>query len=345
MNGYERIFAALRGEPSDRIPIMLHNFLMAAQENGISMARFRRDGRAAAESFIRAVEKYEYDGIVVDISTTTLAGALAVPVDLPDDLPARTKGPLLASLESVTNLPQPDISGYFEVQTLLEAVSRLKSHCKDEVAVRGNCDQCPFSLAASVRGMENWMLDLALGDPKLVHRLLSYCAEATKQMLRMMAEAGADILSNGDSPAGPEMISPAMYREFALSYEMEIAALSHEMGHPYILHICGNTSAILPDMAGTGADGLELDHKTDARLARSVLNGKVVFLGNIDPSAVLALGTPALVERKTRELLEIFAGETRFILNAGCAIPAGTPPENLGAMIRIARAFEPPKRS
>jgi uroporphyrinogen-III decarboxylase len=172
----------------------------------------RREGRAVAESFIRAVEKYEYDGIVVDISTTTLAGALGVPVDLPEDLPARTKGSLLASLEAVAELPEPDISGYFEVRTLLEAVSLIKAHFKDDVAVRGNCDQCPFSLAASVRGMENWMLDLALG-------------------------------------------------------------------------------------------------------------------------------TPALVEQKTRELLEIFAGEPRFILNAGCAIPAETPPQNLRAMIRTARMF------
>jgi uroporphyrinogen decarboxylase len=339
MNGGKRILAALRGEPTDRIPIMLHNFLMAARENRVSMARFRRDGRAVAESFIRAVETYGYDGIVVDISTTTLAGALGVPVDLPDDLPARTKGALLASLEAAAGLPEPNISGYFEVQTLLEAVSLLKSYFKDQVAVRGNCDQCPFSLAASVRGMENWMLELALGDPKLVHALLAYCAGATKRLLRLMAAAGADILSNGDSPAGPEMISPAMYRAFALPYEKEIAALAHELDDPYILHICGNTSAILPDMVGSGADGLELDYRTDARLARGVLEGKAAFLGNIDPSGVLAFGTPALVELKTRELLEIFAGEPRFILNAGCAIPAETPPENLRAMIRTARAF------
>jgi uroporphyrinogen decarboxylase len=340
MTGQQRIMAALRGEPSDRTPVMLHNFLMAARENGVTMAKFRRDGRAVAESFIRAVETYEYDGIVVDISTTTLAGAVGVPVDLPDDLPGRTNGSLLSSLDGVSDLREPKISGYFEVQTLLEAVSLLKSHFKNEIAVRGNCDQCPFSLAASVRGMENWMLDLALGDPGLIQALISFCAEATSQMLRLMAAAGADILSNGDSPAGPEMISPAMYRGHGRPSEIRIAALAHELGLPYVLHICGNTAAILPDMAGTGADGLELDYKTDARLARDVLRGKAAFLGNIDPSGVLALGTPAVVERKTRELLGIFAGEPRFILNAGCAIPAETPPENLRAMIRAARAFE-----
>lgn len=339
MNGYERIMAALRGEPTDQTPIMLHNFLMAARENGVPMSRFRRDGRAVAESFIRAVETYGYDGIVVDISTTTLAGALGVPVDLPGDQPARVKGALLASLESAQDLPEPDISGYFEIRALLESVARLKEYFRNEIAVRGNCDQCPFSLAASLRGMECWMLDLATADPRLIHSLLAYCARATGQLLHLMSEAGADILSNGDSPAGPEMISPSMYREFALPYEREITALSHSLGKPYVLHICGDTSLILEAMASSGADGLELDYKTDARLARKILAGRVAFLGNLDPSGVLALGTPALVEARTRELLGLFAGEPRFILNAGCAIPAETPPENLRAMIRAARVF------
>ena len=32
---------------------------------------------------ITAVEKYKYDGILVDIDTVTLAGAVAIPVDFP----------------------------------------------------------------------------------------------------------------------------------------------------------------------------------------------------------------------------------------------------------------------
>ena len=52
----------------------------------------------------------------------------------------------------------------------------------------------------------------------------------------------------------------------------------------------------------------------------------------------MAMGTPALVEAKCRELMAIFADTPRLILNAGCALPATTPPENLRAMIRTARS-------
>jgi uroporphyrinogen-III decarboxylase len=51
----------------------------------------------------------------------------------------------------------------------------------------------------------------------------------------------------------------------------------------------------------------------------------------------LAAGTPSEVEAATRELLRVFEGEPRVIVNAGCAIPEATPPENLRAMIRAAR--------
>jgi uroporphyrinogen decarboxylase len=69
------------------------------------------------------------------------------------------------------------------------------------------------------------------------------------------------------------------------------------------------------------------------------MRDRAVFIGNIDPSGVLALGTPAMVEQKTRELLSIFSDTPRFILNAGCAIPPITPSENLKAMISTARGF------
>jgi hypothetical protein len=40
MNGYGRITAALRGERPDRVPVMLHNFMMAAREAGMTMQAF-----------------------------------------------------------------------------------------------------------------------------------------------------------------------------------------------------------------------------------------------------------------------------------------------------------------
>ncbi len=338
MNGYQRIAAALRGEWPDRVPVMLHNFMMAAREAGHTMRAFREDPAKLAGSFIRAVETYEYDGVLVDVDTATLAGALGVPLELPDDEPALCRGARLARLEEVDDLEPPDVGRYPRVQVWLEAVRILVRHFGQEVHVRGNCDQAPFSLASMVRGAAEWMIDLMdEANRERAERLLDHCAEAGVQFIRLTAATGAHMVSNGDSPAGPDLVSPRLYRTFALPWEKRLVDEAHRLGLPYALHICGRTDRILDGMLETGADALDLDYKTDVRLAHERMRDGATLIGNLDPSGVLALGTPALVEEKTRELVAVFADTPRLIVNAGCAIPATTPPENLRAMIRAAR--------
>lgn len=338
MNGRQRIEAAFRGEWSDTTPVMLHNFMMAAREAGVTMRQFRTDPEAIARAFLEAVERYGYDGIVVDVDTATLAGAAGVPVDFPDDEPARVSGHRLADLHAVSDLPPVHINGYPGIQVWLEAVRLLVKRAGRDILIRGNCDQCPFTLASLVRGIDHWMMDLLdEEDEQDIHRLLAYCTEITEQFILLMAGAGAHMLSNGDSVASPDLLAPRMYRRYALPYARRIVDVAHRMKLDYILHICGNTTPIIDDMLATGADGLELDFKTDVDRAHSRMKQHAVFVGNLDPSGILALGTPDVVEQATRRLIELFSDTPGFILNAGCALPATTPPENLHAMIRTAR--------
>ncbi|MEN8117993.1 MAG: uroporphyrinogen decarboxylase family protein [Bacteroidota bacterium] len=339
MNGYERIKAALNNQPTDKTPIMLHNFWMAANEAGISMATYRDNPRIMADAFIRSVEKYQFDGILVDLDTVSLAGAVGVPVDFPEHEPARSANGNLLQLVDVKKLDKVNIENYRYIQNWLEATRLIKEHFKDEIYVRGNCDQAPFSLASMMRGSQEWMLDLVMGVPGLVYELLEYCTDKTCQFIDLMAQTGCDMVSNGDSPAGPEMISPDMYEMYALSYEKKVVETAHKNNLPYTLHICGDTESILELMLQSGADAFELDYKTNSQKSFDVLHNDACFIGDIDPSGVLAMGTPELVEQKTVELLDIFSKTNRFILNAGCAIPSNTPEENLFRMISVAREF------
>src|ERR1022692_685045 len=76
--------------------------------------------------------------------------------------------------------------------------------------------------------------------------------------------------------------------------EQRPAALSHCLGCPYALHVCGNTNAILADLATTGADALELAYKTDVRLAHDLMK---------DPPSSSATSTPAPSSRSARPRL------------------------------------------
>jgi len=339
MNGYERIAAALKGEKADKVPVMLHNFMLAAREHNVTMEQYRNDPRLIAECFIASVDKYEYDGVLIDIDTVTLAGAVGVPVDFPVDDPARSHEGNITSLEDVFNLKPVKVENYRYVQNCLEAVRILKDYYKDEIFVRGNCDQAPFSLASMMRGAQTWMLDLMMGTDEQITCLLEYCLDVGSQFIKLMTQTGCHMVSNGDSPAGPEMISSEMYVKYALPYEKNLVEAAHKEGVKYALHICGNTDIILEHMVTTGADAIDLDYKTDIRKIYDAFHETTTLIGTIDPSGVLALGTQDDVRNKTLQLLNLYRNSNRFILNAGCAIPPTTPSENIKTMIETARNF------
>ncbi len=342
MNGFERVSAALRGEKPDRVPIMLHNFIHAAHEAGFSQKEYREHPKNIAATFIKAIETYQYDGVLIDLDTATLAGAVGVPVDFPEYEPARVLHGCLDSIGEVSKLKRTDVGAYRYVQNWLEGVRKIKEYFKDDIYVRGNCDQAPFSLASMIRSMDAWMMDLCDEENQsFITELLEYCTDVTSQFVSLMCTTGAHMVSNGDSSAGPSMISPDMYRQYAVPYEIRVAEAAHKHGLPYTLHICGDTKPILPDLARLPVDAVELDYKTDIVMAHDLFKDKITFIGNIDPSGILAFGKPEDVARKTEELLTVYSDSPRFILNAGCAIPKEARSENIKAMIQTARRFGP----
>ncbi len=338
MNGYQRIKAALEGRWPDQRPIMLHNFMLAVKEAGITQKIFRENPDKAANTFIESSEKYDLDGVLIDFDTATLAGAVGVPVDFPEHEPARYHGVAIQSLDEVEKLKEYDIEQDERVQIWLETCRLVKRYFGDEKFIRGNCDQAPFSLASSIRGTQDWMMDL-MGPEEPVMQLLEFATQVTSKFVQLVADTGVDMVSNGDSTAGPEMISPDMYRHFALPFEKKVIQTAHDKGLPYILHICGNTNSILDAMIESGTDGLELDYLTDIHKIYDMCGQKHLFIGNIDPSGIIALGSARDVKEKCFELLEVYKDSPRFIMNAGCAIPAETPEENIRALVDTTRNF------
>jgi len=68
----------------------------------------------------------------------------------------------------------------------------------------------------------------------------------------------------------------------------------------FVASTVGNANPILNDLVATGADAFDLDYLTDAGRARAALSDRALFIGNIDPSGVLALGTPELVAKNKK---------------------------------------------
>jgi MtaA/CmuA family methyltransferase len=179
--------------------------------------------------------------------------------------------------------------------------------------------------------MNNVMMDL-VRQPAWLKELLERCVEVEIAFAVAQMQAGAHIIGLGDAVAS--QISPAMYREFALPYEQCIFEAVRARGGIARLHICGNTTHLLPDMALSGAHIVDLDWMVDLRKAARILQGLAVC-GNLDPVAVFLQGTPEQVREGV--LANAAAGGPRWISAAGCEIPDLTPAENLRAQSQALR--------
>jgi uroporphyrinogen decarboxylase len=140
----------------------------------------------------------------------------------------------------------------------------------------------------------------------------------------------------GDSLAAPDVVSPKMFNQFARPYEERLVKDLAVDRIFTVIHICGDTTRILDSLSQYDFCGFELDYKTDAVKAKATAGIRHVLFGNIDPSGVIARGTPDEVRAKTRELISVWKPGARFVLNAGCAIPPATPPENIRTLIETA---------
>jgi MtaA/CmuA family methyltransferase len=340
MTSLERCLTVIRGGIPDRVPVALHNFLVAAREAGIPLEECLTEPEAAAGAQLDAVERYGYDCIVVDLDTTMLAEAMGARRDCTPGEPGHLAAPAIKSLDEVSKLKPADPTCDGRIPVLLEAVRILAREVGDRVAIRGNADQNAFALAALLRGMQEFMVDLASEpDHPAIGQLLEVSYQTHVATHRALAAAGAHFTSLGDSASGPEVISPAMFRRFARPYQERLVRELAADGIFTMIHICGNTTAILDQLAEYPFCGFELDHKTDARRAKATVGANHVLCGNVDPSGVLARGTPSQVREATRGLIEAWKPGGKFILNAGCALPATTPAENLRVFVETAREY------
>jgi uroporphyrinogen-III decarboxylase len=129
------------------------------------------------------------------------------------------------------------------------------------------------------------------------------------------------------------MISPEMFRGFALPCLGRLVRAIHENGAKAGLHICGDTRAVLRDMAATGADLLSID-EMDLGFARAEVGAGRALMGNVSTTLLLD-GTPEQVEVASGECL---AKGGLLLLSTSCDVPANAPRDNVQAVVKAARS-------
>jgi len=339
MNAVERVRAAIDLREGDRVPVDLHNFMPAALACGVPMSEVFRSGELLAEAMLAAWREFGHDMILLENGTACNAQACGVGVHYSDETAPVARDPVLKRLEDVIDLEVPDPYTTFPMCEMLEATRILSRELGDRAWICARADQGPMDLAAQLRGMTEFMMDIAIGEQdELIHALLDYTRRVATRYAFALIECGGHSTSIGEPVAGPAMISPRHYRRYPWIHEQRMVDELREHGIVLHLHICGDTEKITEDFIATGAEVLEIDHKTDARRLHEAARGRTCLLGNIDTN-VLALGKPDEVQEACRELIDAVGTGGGLILGPGCALPPTTPAENIHALVESAKRY------
>jgi MtaA/CmuA family methyltransferase len=326
MNHRERFFAAVQGLPMDRTPVFPLLMHFAADRAGITYRQYATEGRALAQAQLKVQERFGLDAVTACSDAFRVSADLGGDMTYPLNLPPHLARPVVTQPSDVARLGRPDpLEKGSRMADRSVAIREMVTGAGRQVAVLGWIDM-PFAEACSLCGVQALMMML-VDAPDSAHKLLAHLTKIVIDFALAQVAAGADMIGAGDAAAS--LISPAMYRQFALPYERRVCEAIHEAGSLVKLHVCGNTSQLLRDMAHCGADLFNVDHLVRLEQARAVYAAHNVCLkGNLDPVWHIMQATPDECRRRAREAITMgTAGGARYMLSAGCEIPAETPDE------------------
>ena len=333
MTGKERCLAAIEFKKTDRVPVNPENYSFCMDYCGYDFGDVNYNGDLLAECLIKTMQDFDYDGVTVDLDNAVAAGALGAQVSMRDEEPAVSRGGAIESLADIDNLKVPNPLKDGRMYVYIDCVKRLSKEIGDDKFIYAFADQGPFALAAMIRGMETFMMDIGMEeDDAAIHKLINFASKCTEVFMKALVDAGAHVVGFGEAIASPDMVSPEHYEKFAFEADARVIQAVKDYGGKTGLHICGNVTDILPLLVQTGVDLLDIDYKTDLQQCHNICGGKVAIRGPIDPSGVLMQSTPEQVRNKCREAIDIL-GPKGFILSGGCDIMKVVPHENMCAMV------------
>jgi uroporphyrinogen-III decarboxylase len=226
MNAYERVMNRLQGKPVDRVPNF--NIIMGfgAHYVGATLSQYLLDHRYVVQSNLAMLNDFDLDILQAITDPYREAVDLGLEVEFPEDgLPKRIR-PLLAPGDDIRKVPLVDPGSGRRMSDRIEAVRVLHEQADKVVPVMGWVEGA-MAEANDLLG-DSVMMTALYDDPEWLTTLLERITEVEIAFARAQIDAGADIIGLGDAVAS--IVSPAMYRQFALPYEKRIFDAVHEKG-------------------------------------------------------------------------------------------------------------------
>ncbi len=338
MNSKQRVHAALRRQPVDRVPI----FMWFHPETGRRLAALLEIppaclGEAMGNdvSMTWVNNNYAMEGIVHDHDGEGHTDAWEISWVKQGPFNQIARFPLAQATRRQTLAYRFPLAHLDELMQPMAPVAAAAG----EMFIGCDVSPCVFEMYWRLRGMEQAMLDMS-GDPELIDAMFGRCADfAALLSQEACARFHLDWLWTGDDVASQQslLISPAMWRRMVKPHLARIVAVGKKRGLWVAYHCCGALRPIIPDLIEIGLDVLnpvqsDCPGMEPLELKREF--GKdLAFMGGVDTVNVLPNGSAADVRRATARLIEgMTADGGGYILAASHTVPPETPDANIFAM-------------
>jgi hypothetical protein len=198
---------------------------------------------------------------------------------------------------------------------------------------------------SGIRAVEEWYVSTAIRRDYVYEVFERECEIGLANLARVKEAAGDRIevifITGTDfgTQRGP-FISPDVYRELFMPFHRRLCDWIHRnTSWKTFMHSCGGIRPLLEDVTGAGFDIINpvqcSAEGMDARTLKDDFGSRLTFWGGgVDTQKTLPFGRPEDVYSEVSERIRIFNRGGGFIFNSIHNIQAGTPVENVLAMLK-----------
>ena len=330
MNSKQRLDAYIGGQTVDRRPNLTILGSVVTRYGGIGMDECCTDFRRMVDCARRAAHDLEIDYIQVASDLAREAeGYGSILRFSADKVPAVTR----YALDDIGQADEIKPLRAREIPRLFDLVRAAKLALDDPDIYPMTLAVGPMTVACYLRGFREILSDLN-ARPDAVGALLDKLCFTTLDFIDELANVGARYMYVADPVAS--VVTPEQYEQIVLPRHRRIFARMESVGICGRLHMCGDTTRILPYSCGCGARIIDVDSPVDLGRAIDIADERCIIGGNISPRRdVHSCGA-----RHTYDAIMACAakaGGKRALFMPGCELPIDTKRENI---VAIAQALK-----
>jgi uroporphyrinogen decarboxylase len=284
-------------------------------------------------SLYKLVERFSPDAIFSMMDLSVEAGAVGLQIRYPLEESASVEFHPVQRISDLNDYKVLDPMYDARIRSYIDT-TRLMAEGLGNV-VKGVYVSGPFTLAGLMIGASQIAV-ATIENPDLVYATLNYVEEVITRYAKELVNAGAELVAILEPTA--TFLSPGYFTRFSGNYVTRIARRLDAMT---VLHVCGDTTRLVPAMGQVEVQGLSLDAMVDFVKAAPKIPSEMVLIGNLDPVRVMVNEPPDGVRMAVRQLLDDMAPFENFILSTGCDLPFETPLENIQAFMDEGRTYIP----